>query len=101
MATTLTPLGCSECADGTYRATTDPDTFLCPCGYAVHRSDVERYLDANETLSARHNNTSAADIVIVRTDACECCGSISDAHFSVWTGDGTYGMSTCPNDTDN
>jgi hypothetical protein len=100
MSTRITALSCSECPTGEYRTSDVQGTFVCKaCGYAVHRSDVDRYLDLNERLTTRHNNTSTPDVVIIRTEACECCGSISNGHFSVRVGDSLPAtLIPCPND---
>lgn len=94
MSHTLTILSCSECADGTYTLRGRCDR----CGHLVAREDITPHLDANEELSdgkTMRDGVLMTRMAVLRTDACECCGSISDAHFTV-VRDGRY--LPCPND---
>jgi len=101
MSVTVTALSCSQCPNGLYRTESAvADVAVCDvCEHTVSVSaDIRPHLDANETTTStvlRRNGVLAQRLAVMRTDACECCGSISDAHFAVRY-DGY--LSTCPND---
>lgn len=99
MSTTLTPVGCSECPGGLYSLSGTCDH----CGHKVAREDITPHLDANETLTDTYvirDGVRMTRLAVCRTDACECCGSISAAHFSIRVGDDIPArFQPCPNDT--
>ena len=53
MTHTITPLVCSECGEGNYRATAHGALFTCTeCGHTVNsETDVYPYIDADEMLT--------------------------------------------------
>lgn len=108
MPTTTTILRCSQCPSripGTYRLADDADTATCDtCGHAVSlRDDIRPHLDANERTTIHGYAVGGIllrRVAVIRTDACDACGSISTAHFDVRAGDDIPArLIPCPNDT--
>jgi hypothetical protein len=108
MPVTTTVLSCSQCPNGRYRLQDNarPDLASCDnpgCDNVVSLADdIRPHLDANE-LTTVHAWSEGGLIIrrvaVIRTDACEVCGTISSAHFDVRVGDSLPAvLQSCPND---
>jgi DNA-directed RNA polymerase subunit RPC12/RpoP len=109
MSHTTTILRCTDCTSrvpGTYRLDAGQDYSCDVCGHQVNvPRDIAPNLEANEeTILYGYSDGGIIlrRLAVLATNACEACGSISDAHFDIRAGDDIPARFVpCPNDVNN